>query len=977
MKRHTLAPRLVIYLFLTTLLCTPIQSLLPASAQQGGEALVYSQDFESGTPPDWRLDPGWEVVASEGGHSLAGSGHVWATWNSPSLWFNFRYTFRLRLDPGAALHANIRLSGPSRYFIGLSRNFTYISKQTGPETFQNSLIRGSGIASGWHTIELAAFESQVSLSVDGKPWLKYDDPDPLQLGGLAFETLETAKVWIDDLQVYAPQEEISSLQWKRMGGPLGGLGYDVRMRPDNPDIMYVTDANAGVFKSDDGGASWYPDNRGITARTGGTGELIPVFCLTMDPSNYDILWAGTQFQRGIFKSVDTGESWQKMDHGITERDLTTRGFGVDPHNSQVVFAAAEVSSWEWNGAPLQGQEFDLTKGVVYKTTDGGENWVKVWEGDNLARYVWIDPRNSDVVYVSTGIFDREAANSDPGKNIPGGVGVIKSTDGGKTWQPMTQGMHNLYVGSLFMHPQNPDILLAGTGNVTYNQGNGVYLSRDGGQNWKQTLAGVMIQAVEFSTSDPQIAYAGGYGGIFSSQDGGMTWQAVAGGSEGVEGWGSPGIMAGHPIDFQVDPRNPQRMFSNQYGGGNFLTTDAGHTWIPASKGYTGAMIRDIVVDPTLPGRVIAATRSGLFASYNGGEDWSGISFRPFYAGDWHAVALDPSDPQHMISELTCNRILLASRDGGLSWSLAGRAPDDTRIGFGAIEFAPSDPKRVYAASTGFYSCGSFDSNQPGAGVYFSQDGGDSWQPSPDPLVSELAFKSLAVHPQNANNVFAGSFNKGLYRSMDGGQSWRSMVSGLPADGSFTALRFHPQDANILFAGRFQGALYRSQDGGETWTPSVVGLPAESSITDIIFDPNDPQVMYVSDLSSGVYQSEDGGSRWHTINAGLELRSVNSLALSQDGQHLYAGSEGMGVFRLDLNDEPPAAASPPQALLEVTATVPPQPTKQAVQANPASVPSLVPTEPPVVKTRPPLRCLSGGMLIGFALFLLAINTKRER
>ena len=66
----------------------------------------------------------------------------------------------------------------------------------------------------------------------------------------------------------------------------------------------------------------------------------------------------------------------------------------------------------------------MTRGVVYKTTDGGKNWKAIWRGENLARYIWIDPRDTDVLYISTGIFDREAKNSDPENRIPGGEGVL-------------------------------------------------------------------------------------------------------------------------------------------------------------------------------------------------------------------------------------------------------------------------------------------------------------------------------------------------------------------------------------------------------------------------------------------------------------------------------------------------------------------------------------------------------------------------
>ena len=185
------------------------------------------------------------------------------------------------------------------------------------------------------------------------------------------------------------------LEWHRCGGPLGGLGYDVRMVPASPDTLFVTDAWAGVFVSRDGGANWGPSSGGITTRTGPSNDAIPVFCLTIDPHDSDIIWAGTQYLRGIFRSDDGGISWNEWDNGVEETEgITFRGFTVDPRSSDIVYAAAEVSSWQWSAdhQPHNGREFDLTEGVVYKTVDRGRNWTAVWRGKNLARYIWIDPQ---------------------------------------------------------------------------------------------------------------------------------------------------------------------------------------------------------------------------------------------------------------------------------------------------------------------------------------------------------------------------------------------------------------------------------------------------------------------------------------------------------------------------------------------------------------------------------------------------------
>ncbi|MBM3153209.1 MAG: hypothetical protein FJZ96_13570, partial [Chloroflexi bacterium] len=463
--------------------------------------------------------------------------------------------------------------------------------------------------------------------------------------------------------------------WVRLGGPLGGMGYDIRMSPDNPDIMYVTDANAGVHKSIDGGQIWVPINDGIDLRTGTSGDIIPVFCLTIDPNDNNIVWIGLQNLAGVYRSVDGGQTWERRTHreccrGIVETDgFTVRGIAIEPGNSEVVYIAGEIHSWRWNGRVLMGRNFDMTKGVIYKTTDGGNNWSAIWRGDNLARYILIDPGNVETIYVSTGIFDREAANSNPEAGEPGGVGILKSTDGGQTWAQMNTGLENLYVGSLFMHPTDSQTLIAGIGNQTYQRGGGVYLTHDGGQHWMRVLAREnydYITSVEYALSNPDIAYAGGEHEFAISQDGGQTWI-----SRTVNRfWGPGGIRPGFPIDFQIDPRDPERIFVNSYGGGNFLSEDGGQTWTSASMGYTGADLTDVSIDPQNPAIVYVNGRSGPFASMDGGLNWSGIN--PIALGtvaEGARVTLDPDDPSHILLSSAHRGWTYESFDGGTHWVL--------------------------------------------------------------------------------------------------------------------------------------------------------------------------------------------------------------------------------------------------------------------------------------------------------------------
>ena len=883
-----------------TIVFSAIMSHPPAWGQEL-ETVLFEEDFEGTLDPPWELEPGWSVTDG----MLRGEGHHWAQ-PAAGSWKDFRLTFRLRLQQGG-IHLVYRMNDTGRYFFGFHEDGSYLKKQYWPDTFidlVDHFVTPRDLGN-WCEIEIAGAGDELLFFVDGVLELEYIDPDPLGRGGFAFETLDDSVAYIDDVRVFG-QSAGTSQAWIYTGGPLGGLGYDVRMRPDNPDIMYVTDAWAGVFISSDGGKTWHPSNEGITTRAGASGDAVPVFCLTIDPHDNDTVWIGTQNVRGIFKSTDAGQTWTQKDNGVIEYEgITFRGFTVDPGSSDIVYVATELASHAWSNQGQPGKEFDKTKGVVYKTVDGGENWTAVWRGDNLARYIWIDPGNSNVLYVSTGIFDREAANSDHTTNTPGGVGVIKSTDGGQTWRQMNNGLSNLYVGTLFMHPEDPDILLAGTGNNAYPDGGGVYLTTNGGTSWQAVVAYENINAVEFALSDSNIAYAGSAGAVYRSSNRGRTWNKV---SASGDGWGSPGVRAGFPIDFQVDPRNSNRVFANNYGGGNFLSVDGGRNWTVASDGYTGAQARAIAVDPTSPATVYVAARSGFFASTDGGDSWTGRNTPPAYHLEWNAVAVDPSNPQHLLASNNWDPIILRSDDSGKTWNRAGGRLNEG-MGWKVIVFASSDPKTVYAGSSAYYSAGAFDDQILAAGVYVSHDGGMTWMAANDGSSAQASIVDLDVDPSNPQIVYAATGSKGLLKTFDGGRNWQKMNRPeSPTSPVISSVAVHPINSSIVYMGLGHKGLFRSDDGGTTWQLSIDGMPLETVISDIVFNPQNPQEMYVSDHFSGVYRSDNGGQTWRQSNASLRTRDVNRLAISGDGQHLYAATEGGGVYRFDVNGESPQSAA---------------------------------------------------------------------
>ena len=432
------------------------------------------------------------------------------------------------------------------------------------------------------------------------------------------------------------------------------------------------------------------------------------------------------------------------------------------------------------------------------------------------------------------------------------------------------------------------------------------------------------------------------------------------------------MRAGFPIDFQVDPRDPQRIFANEYGGGNFLSSDGGSSWVVASSGYTGAQVRDIAVD-SASGRIYAAARSGIFMSEDGGSNWSGLNSPPAYSMEWYVVSIDPTDSQHILAANNWNGIILVSRDGGGEWRSVGAHAGET-MSWRAIAFAPSDPKTVYAGTSAYFSAGTFDNRLPAAGIYVSLDGGESWSPSNDGVSQDANVSDLAVVEDNPQVVYAATGNHGMLKSVDGGGSWAAINQGIPGSPEALAVVVHPNDANILYAGLAFGGLYRSVDGGQTWEASAAGLNPEASISDILFDLTNPQTIYAADLFSGVYQSTNGGTDWLPVNVGLRTRAVNKMAFSSDGAHLYAGTEGEGVFRLDLSGEPPQP---------IIAPTQPEPTQTAqISEAPATVtsqpPAAKPPATPQSTTAPTGSKLCGGVFaLPIALVgLVALRRSRK-
>jgi len=956
--------RMIALLILFGLILFPLSTLL---AQESG----FTETFNDPKLPNWERSPSANVA--DGVLRIDPNGYVLHSGG----WGDLNLAVRASLVGEGFVAVSYRVTEIGDYSIYISED--KITLQKAGEPIAQEMI--AYIPPGerfW--INVSAVGDSHEISLNGQLVLTVLDPDPLPPGGIALSVQGQAKGEFDDLTLVSMGEEhqpeksgetkeppsaqetgeepteapsvskegvpaYQSEPWVVLGGPPGGIGYDIRMVPENPEIMYVTDSGGGIFKSQNGGKSWVPINQGIESNPD-IGTL--VFCATIDPHDSNTIWIGTQFSAHIYRSADGGQTWEERDNGIIpfQGEHSVRGITIDPNDPNIVYAAFESSGI------LDG--LSRSRGEVYKSTDAGVNWTRIWEGQNLARYIWINPRNSQRLFVSTGIFDRIAANADPdGKG--GGVGVLRSEDGGQTWTELNEenGLNGgLYIPSLFMHPQNPDILIAavsaqgGKGKIP-----GVYMTQDGGDNWKlirgaaeETRAERTMEAVEISTSNPNVWYAAGPEVIHRSDDGGQTWQNFP--------MRTPDRGSGFPIDIQVDPRDPYRLFVNNYGGGNMLSTDGGETWVDASQGYTGAGIWGLYVDPTNSWTVTVAANTADFRSTDGGQTWKGIKLGSTEETlNWSLRGRILSYPEgsgtHILGSGDFNQgFVFHSLDGGNTWEGSEIVDIQELSRTGALEeglylarafaFAPSDPQIVYIGYGDRPALlGSFmDSLKTPPGFFRSQDGGYTWEHVENTPFADVSILTLAVSPDDPRTLFVATM-AGVFRSQDGGDTWQNLenleaITPInPAEGypHIFVITTDPFDPGTVYAGSPRGGVFRSEDGGDTWEQASSGMDPNETIFDLLPDPNRPGVLYASTRISGVYYTTDRGESWIGLKDGMPATWVDQLALSSDGSVLYAATHVSGVLRLGTpSSTQPQAQPEPESLAENGSTPgTPQPT----------------------------------------------------
>ncbi|OPL08839.1 MAG: hypothetical protein AVO34_13965 [Firmicutes bacterium ML8_F2] len=351
---------------------------------------------------------------------------------------------------------------------------------------------------------------------------------------------------------------------------------------------------------------------------------------------------------------------------------------------------------------------------------------------------------------------------------------------------------------------------------------------------------------------------------------------------------------GEPISGVVSPVDPMTVFINSYDGAVLKTTDGGQTWVDASRGYTGADMRDITISPDSPHIVYAVSKSGIARSYSGGEDWEEIAYPPIREPNWYAIAMNPLARDELLVAHDRRGSIHKSSDGGNSWNLVFEHPEvDDRFvrekahGFKSIVYSSSETNIIYAGMARVYLLGTGEvrSEAKSFGIYKSTDGGDNWQEKNTGLEgTSKNIHCIAVHPTNPDIVYIGTAHDGAFKTNDGGETWTAINNGLVECPSYL------QRVGAVNPGISLNIPKRTTGG------NYYSLPW-SNIESIVIDPSDSQTVYAADFYLGVYMSTDGGENWLPINDGLTTRAIYSMAISSDGRVLYAATSGEGVFRL--------------------------------------------------------------------------------
>ncbi|MGC4055291.1 MAG: SBBP repeat-containing protein [Paludibaculum sp.] len=369
-------------------------------------------------------------------------------------------------------------------------------------------------------------------------------------------------------------------------------------------------------------------------------------------------------------------------------------------------------------------------------------------------------------------------------------------------------------------------------------------------------------------------------GVWHSGNAGRTWIPGADGMRGIQG-----------ESMVIDPSNPQILYAAT-DRGVYKSTDGGINWIASNSGLTSAATQYLVIDPKTPTTVYVATSTvGAFKTTDGGASWSAAN-SGLAKSVWQ-LAIDPQNPKTLYATTNSSGIM-KSTDGGANWISANTGIDEYYPYIIQIAIDPQTPSTLYAAGYLY--------------VYRSRDSGLTWTPLNAGPFDEI-YDSIHIDENNPSTIYASSVFSGSYRSTDGGASWQSMRSGLSPYLTVYEFRAGTNAPGVVYAATDQG-IYKSLNYGQTWSLTSYEL-SNHYIYGLALNPLDKNILY----SCG--QLAPDGFVMHLDKDGQTI--LQSSYLGGDGEdYIYAmavGSDG-SVNVTGGTDSPdfPSTPGAPQAIL---------------------------------------------------------------
>ena len=746
------------------------------------------------------------------------------------------------------------------------------------------------------------------------------------------------------------QRLFSELRWRCIGPFRGGRTVAITGVPHQPNIFYMAPVNGGVWKSDDFGNTWNPIFDGQP--TGSVGAI------AVAPSDSNIIYVGSGegLQRpdlsvgdGIYKSTDAGKTWTHLD--LSDAQQIT-AIVVDPKNPDRFFVSAEGHPYGPN--PVRG---------ILRSVDGGKTFEKVlYKDENTgAADVVMDPSDPQVLLAALWAARVAPWEVRSGEyfTIPGS-GLYKSTDGGSTWRPITQGLPTAEDGlsriGIAVAPSNPKRVYLNV--ETKKDKAGIYRSDDAGESWQLVNSdhriggrGPGAMGIAVAPDDPDVIYVANTAS-WKSTDAGKTfvgWKGAPGGDDYQRIW--------------ISAENPQ-IIALSADQGAAISVNGGNTWSSWYNQPT-AQFYDVNTDNRFPYWVYGGQQESGSVATKSRSDYGEISFRDWSLPgvfEYGRAIVDPQDSNIVFgSKLTRTRqdlgevadvapepvrrgeyrynrtlplifspvdphvlyfganVLFKTTDQGRSWTIV--SPDLTRESYpippnlGA--FSAGDPEKgkhrgtIYALAPSFKEPDTIWAGTDDGLIHITRDGGKAWKNVTPPALTPWAKVSiLEASHFDSGTVYAAvntfrldDLRPHIFRTRDYGSTWEEIVAGLPENAPINVVREDPQRKGLLFAGT-ETSVYVSLNEGDSWQPLQFNLP-HTSMRDLTIHGDDLVV------------ATHGRSFWILDNI-TPLRQWNEK-LQQQSVILFAPQTALR-WRWNRNTdtplppEVPAGANPPDGAI---------------------------------------------------------------